>query len=497
MDLAASSSRKRLDGWAKRPDIFVRELFGVTPDPWQDEVLRKFPTEKRIAMVACAGPGKTAVLSWLSWNFMLTRPDPLIMATAISGDNLSDNLWREMARWRDKSPLLTELFEWQKESIFLKSKPNTWVMNARRWSKSASAEQQGNTLRGRHAKYIMAIIDESGGVPQAVVSNAENIGAGAQEWHIVQAGNPTHLEGPLYLAATQGRGMWWVTHITADPDDPQRTPRVSVEHAREQIRMYGADNPWVLVNIFGRFPPASMNSLIGPDEVNAALGRHITEDKYGHAPRLLGVDVGRFGDDPSVIFPRQGLASFTPIVLRNATSMVGAGSVARKWEDWRADACFVDGTGGYGGGWIDALGTLGRSAFDVQFAGKPSNGRYFNKRAEIWFEGCEWVKRGGCLPNIPELVGELTVPTYTFKGDKLILEDKEQIKARLGRSPNYADALFSTFAEPVVVADRALADLGIHGGVAGFLGGGRSPLWGSVGNSRARTEYDPYDERRL
>jgi hypothetical protein len=470
---------ERLLRWKKRPDIFVRELFGVTPDAWQDDVLRRFPTENRIAMKACAGPGKTALLAWISWNFLLTRDNPNVMATAVSGDNLRDNLWKELAKWQQVSPLLTELFEWNAERIFLKASPHTWWMAARRWSKSATPEQQGNTLRGLHADNVMALLDESGGIPQSVMSTAENIGSSAKEWHIVQAGNPTHLEGPLYLACTKARSQWYVVEITADPDDPKRTPRVSAQWAREQIATYGADNPWVMVNVFGKFPPSSLNSLIGPDEVNAALGKHIGLDKYAHAPKLLGVDVGRFGDDPSIIFPRQGLASFNPIVLRNADSLQGAGTVARKWQDWEADACFVDGTGGFGAGWIDTLSSLGRSAFDVQFAGKPANPKYFNKRAELWFEGVEWIKGGGVLPPIPEIVGELTTPTYTFKGDRLILEDKDQIKARLGRSPNYADALFTTFAEPVHIADRGL-------GLPGLTGFGAM-----IG--KAKTEYDPWN----
>jgi phage terminase large subunit len=474
--MAISEAAGKIKLWRERPSVFVRDVFGVTPDAWQDDVLDAFPSNPRIALKACAGPGKTAVLAWLCWNFLLTRPHPKIAATAISGENLKDNLWTEMAKWQQKSELLKATFEWQAERIFCREHPQTWWMSARRWSKSATPDQQGNTMRGLHDDYVMAVLDESGGIPQAVMATVENIGSSAKEWHIVQAGNPTHLEGPLYTACTKGRGLWHVVEITADPDDPKRTPRVSVQWARDQIATYGADNPWVLVNIFGKFPPASLNSLIGPDEVNAALGRHITEDKYSHAARVLGVDVGRFGDDPSVIFPRQGLAAFQPIVLRNADSMQGAGHVQRKWTEWRADGCFVDGTGGFGAGWVDALRNLGRSPIDVQFASRPNDPMYFNKRAELWFEGCQWIKDGGCLPNIPDIVGELTVPTYTFKGDKLILEDKNQIKLRLGRSPNYADALFTTFAEPVYV-DRRFE--GVEHLVANSYG-------------KAKRDYDPF-----
>ena len=54
----------------------------------------------------------------------------------------------------------------------------------------------------------------------------------------------------------------------------------------------------------------------------------------------------------------------------------------------------------------------------------------------------------GALPNLPELVAELTTPTYTFVNGVFQLEEKDQIKARLGRSPDLADALFETFAIP-------------------------------------------------
>ena len=349
MSLAASDVIRL---WREKPPVFVREVFGATPDPWQDEVLEKFPTSPRIALKACKGPGKTALESWLAWNFLCTRPHPKIGATAISGDNLRDNLWAEMSKWQqaDKRGILKDQFIWQAERIFARDHPETWFMSARNWSRSATPEQQGNTLAGLHADYIMIILDESGGIPDAVMANAEGIGSSSKEWHILQAGNPTDLSGPLYRACTTERRLWFVVEITADPDDPKRTSRVSPQWAREQIEKYGADNPWVLVNVFGRFPPSSLNSLIGPDDVNAAMKRHLRIDQYSYAPRVLGVDVARYGDDESIIFPRQGIAAFKPIVMRNVGAIEGAGAVAHKWNEWQADACMIDATGGYGAG---------------------------------------------------------------------------------------------------------------------------------------------------
>ena len=158
-----------------------------------------------------------------------------------------------------------------------------------------------------------------------------------------------------------------------------------------------------------------------------------------------------------MIFPRQGPVAFQPQMLRNVDSLTGAANVSRKWADWRADACFVDSTGGFGAGWIDQLSVLGRDAVGIHFAGKALNpGRYANKRAEMWFEMCQWIREGGILPNIPELVEELTAPTYSFHKDTLLLEPKEAIKARIGRSPDYADALALTFAYPVAAPEASV-----------------------------------------
>lgn len=476
----------RVRRWRIDPVAFVRENFEVEPDAWQIDALRHcggdYIPNRRMAMKACTGPGKSTVLAWVGWHrlacFAAKGEHPKGAALSSTGDNLKDNLWAELAKWQARSKFLSAAFTWTKERIYANDHPETWFLSARSFAKDADAEAIGRALSGLHSKFPFILLDETGDMPVSVGRAAMQIFTGMPlDALIAQAGNPTSTDGLLYDSCTNGAALWRITTITADPDDPKRTPRVSIEHAREMIATQGRDNPWVMATILGLFPPAGFRSLLGIEEVTAAMGRHIGLDKYQHAARVIGVDVGRFGDDPSIIFPRQGLAAFQPTPLRNVNSEVGAGFVQRKWTEWDADACFVDGTGGYGAGWIDMLGTLGRTCFDVQFAGRPSDPKYFNKRAEIWWEGCQWVKNGGCLPNVPELVAELTVPTYSFKGDKLIVEDKDQIKKRLGRSPNYADALFTTFAEPVHV-DRRLK--------------GYEHLIGQSMAGRAKTDYDPF-----
>ncbi len=442
--------------WREHPGVFVREVFGVEPDPWQEEVLADFPHCQRQAMKACKGPGKTSVLAWLCWNFLVTRPQPKLAATSITRDNLRDGLWAEMSKWQQRSEFLRTEFVWSAGRIFHKPYPETWFISARAWAKSSTSEEQEGTLAGLHADYIMFVLDESGGIPDSVMAAADAALSSCIEGHILQAGNPLLLSGPLYRASTTDRGLWKLYEITADPDDPKRSPRVRIEWAREQIQKYGRDNPWVLVNVFGKFPPASINTLIGPDDVAEAMKRVYQQDAIAHAPMILGVDVARFGDDASVIVPRRGLVMFDPFLYRNLDTMQGAGAVAAKTNELDADAVFIDETGGYGAGWIDALRSLGYSPIGVQFAGKPNDVRFFNKRAEMYFLFVQWIKEGGRLPPITELTAALTQITYTYSGDRMLLEDKDQLKQRLGFSPDHADAGAMTFAQPVQRRPRSL-----------------------------------------
>lgn len=441
--------------WKADPVAFVRENFLVEPDAWQVDALHDYAGHQRLAWKACKGPGKTATLSWCAWHFLALYPDSKIAATSISGDNLADGLWTEMALWQSKSPFLSKRFEWAKTRITCREDPETWWMAARSWSRSADSNQQANTLAGLHAENIMFIIDEAGGVPDGVMSAAEaalaTIGGTKR---LLIAGNPTDVAGPLYRACTTERELWQLIEITADPDDPKRTPRVSIEWARQQIAKYGKDNPWVLVNVFGKFPPSGLNTLLGPDEVNAAMGKHLSVDIYGDQAKVLGVDVARFGDDKTVIFPRQGRASFTPVEMRNARTRDIVARVAQAFDKWQADIIFVDDTGGYGIGVIDGLTDAGYPVVPVNFSSRALDPRYVNKRAEIYFLLAEWVKSGGVLPTNVELTGELTTPKYWFHKNQFQIEDKDDIKKLLGRSPDLADALALTFAQPVLPRPR-------------------------------------------
>jgi hypothetical protein len=450
--------RSELQHWYDDCNYFARKELKMEPDPAQEELFTAFSDTsiQRIALKANKGPGKTAGLAVCAWNFLATRKHPRIAACSISKDNLMDNLWPEMAKWQRNSPFLMAKYKWTKTRIFSIEHPETWWMSARSWSQTAKKEQQSLTMAGLHGDYTLAELDESGGIPDGVVATAEGtLATMGGEHRLIQAGNPTHLEGPLYKASTTERHLWKLIEITGDPDDPKRSPRVSIQWAREQIDKYGKDNPWVLVNVFGKFPPGSMNTLLGPDEVSAAMQRHLNETMYSHEAKILGVDPGRFGGARTVLFPRQGMAAFNPVILRpnrnekNWTGNVVA-RICQAFEKWGADICFIDDTGGWGSGILDGVVSAGFNAIGVTFGAKALDKRYKNRRCEMHFTAAEWVRNGGALPYLPELQREATVTTYWFSGQQFQLEEKDQVMEKLnGESPDLWDAFVLTFAQPV------------------------------------------------
>lgn len=462
MTQARADAIRRIREWRADPCRFVRDNFAVEPDAWQAKVLRYLTGEAgrenqavRIAMKACAGPGKSAVLAWGAWYILgcYAKPGehPKGAAVSITADNLKDNLWPELAKWRDRSKYLSAAFEWQRERVFAKDHPATWFLAARSFPKSANPDEIGRTISGLHSAFPFVMLDESGGIHPAIGRAAEQAMGNCVLGWILQAGNPFSLDGYLYESCTRLRDQWRIVEVTGDPEDPDRSPRIDIEWARQQIAAYGRDNPWVMAYILGKFPPASINALIGPDEMAAAAVRRFREDQISWAPKVLGFDAARFGDDRSTLVPRQGLFCGAIEVLRNAKTQDLGGRIIRSKRDWGWHACFADDA--MSAGVVDYCEQLNVRITPVPFGGAASDpARYANKRAEMMFTAADYLKAGGGIPDDPELIAEACAHTYSFdpKG-RIIVAPKDQVKKLIGRSPDKWDGYILTHAEQVHV----------------------------------------------
>ena len=195
------------------------------------------------------------------------------------------------------------------------------------------------------------------------------------------------------------------------------------------------------------FSAAQDNGLIPIDDIRAAANKFYRESEYMGAPLIYGIDVARFGSDASVIFKRRGLVAFEPIVIRKFDNMALADRIAVEMA--KPEAVFID--SGAGQGVIDRLRQMRFDVVEVPFGAQAIDKEQFaNRRMEMWWHMAQWIKQGGAIPPDPVLQGDLGAPTYGYtpKGPK-ILEAKDKLKERIGRSPDLADALALTFAAPV------------------------------------------------
>ena len=466
----AIRARENIRAWKAEPVKFVREVFRAEPDAWQGDALAAFPTEPRIALVACKGPGKTAWEAWVAWNFLATRPHPKVAATAITGPNLRDNLWAEMAIWRNRSAFLQEAFEIQGQRIVARDHPETWFMAARTWSRDADAEQQGLTLAGFRAPYVLFILDEAGGIPDPVAQKAEANLSTAIEGHIVLGGNPTHLSGPLYRAANADRDYWRVFEVTADPDDPKRSKRVSEQWARDMIARYGRGSSIVQVDVFGRFPSGATDALVSRQAFEDAAGKWESREGLACVPRTLGVDVARYGNDRTEVAKRSGdlLPEFVEWQGHETGYTISRViDIAIEWSESASPAIdpkqlpiFVDDIG-IGGAVVDGLKTAGYAVLGVNVGAAPVGTwdpkdpeRYLNLRAQLSYRLAERFTDGAIavsqdVRNKTTLCAEATTlkVLYAAGTSKKRIEDKETYKRRTGQSPDCWDAAVLAFCD--------------------------------------------------
>lgn len=458
--------------WARSTHAFAWDNFGFVPDRWQSDVFNAWdaPAQgrtQRIALQACAGPGKTAVEAICAWQFVSTKGvegrHPNAYAISITGDNLRDNLWKELAVWRAKSPFLTHQFEQTASSVFHRAHPATWWIRARAFRQTADADAKGSALSGLHAPWIAYFLDESGDMPPQLLRTASQ-GLTNCEWgKIMIAGNPTSHDGALYHAVKVESNRWTVIRITGDPDDAKRSPRIDIDEARTNIAQYGRSNPWVMAFILGLFPPSSINTLLGPDDVYAAIARRLQTTAYSNIQKRIGIDVAREGDDRTILFPRQGRRAFNPIEMRNQGGPAIAARIAQARENWGSEMEFIDNTGGYGGSVYDQALLTGIPLVPLNMSENAPDPRYYNMRSYLHFKAAEWVKSGGWLPDVPGLVREATAATYWLDNGKFRVVEKKQIKKLIGVSPDLWDAFMMTFAYPDAPAsmERELAAMGI------------------------------------
>ena len=449
MALNKTVLRKLLE-WRNDPVLFVRECIGASPSTQQEELLRAFPTNKRISVRSGHGTGKDACASWIIKWFAVTRPFAKIVCTAPTARQLSDILWSEISKWLRKSQLADE-FVVQKDKIYMKEHSKEWWIRAVSASVSATKEEQAETLAGFHGDHLLIVVDEASGVPDPVFIPVE--GAMTQE------DNRILLIGNM----TRGSGYFYDTHFHPEISKAWRkfhwnselSTNVKQGYCEYMATKYGRDSNVYRIRVLGEPPLADDRVFIPLSWAEQCIGLDIVvaEDE----PLYLGVDVARYGDDKSIILPRQGNKVFPWEEYHGMNTIDLAGRVSTVYQDTGAYGLAVDEIG-IGAGVVDWLAKRNfPGLFGVNVSAKSSDiTKYHRLRDEQWAmvrEKCmrglysfpDLKKPGEVLSLGQELANELSQPFYSYNADGgFVVESKKDMKARGVASPNIADALCLT-----------------------------------------------------
>lgn len=202
---------------------------------------------------------------------------------------------------------------------------------------------------------------------------------------------------------------------------------------------------------------------------NDRIRKEALEKYIAEQDTVRGVDVARFGGDSTVITPRWGKIMGRQTTHYKEDTMQTAGRVWPLIRNVATDLTAVD-VIGVGSGVVDRLRELQaeREALGVvqcaQIVGvnvalpaselpkELGEMTYANKRAELYWKLAEMFESGDIylMPDEdgkpPEdLMAELSAIEYEYKGGKIYIEEKKEMKKRLnGKSPDHADSLVLT-----------------------------------------------------
>lgn len=453
-------AKMRLDADQRRaeyrsPDGIVRfvvDVLKARPAPYQKRILSRFVEYHRVAVRGPHGLGKTALAAWVTlWGLLAFDDDVKVVTTASAWRQLELYLWPEIRKWsravRAQQPDLRLL-----------------TLKAQLFGKEAFAVASDNPalIEGAHAQTLIYVFDEAKVIPADTWDAAEGAfsGGGAdtgQDAYALAISTPGAPTGRFYDICTHKPGLqdWHTEHVTLK--EAIEAGRISREWADQRRQQWGEQSSVYQNRVEGNFATQDEDSVIPLAWVEAANERWYAVNGRGPADTepAYGVDPARYGNDKTCTARMVGRVLEKLDYHAQQDTMQTAGRIAaqvRKTTPVGVDVI------GIGAGVVDRLKELQYHVTGVNVAsaalnwqGQPETDRtgtfqFVNLRSYLW-----WMLRDNLNPDNPDalalpaddiLTGDLTAPKYTYTSKGLIkVESKDELRARLGRSTDAADAL--------------------------------------------------------
>ena len=449
--------------WRTAPVLYTQQRFGVTPTPQQVQILEAIaPPGAKVSVRSGHGIGKSSSAAWIIFWHLETHDFGKIPCTAPNSHQLRDILWGELSKWRrradEQSAALGIPSRFWLTTLFKLVVDGLYDPSAKEWGAFARTARKENpeALQGFHAGHLLYIVDEASGVDEAIFEAAEGA-LSTPGSRVLLLGNPTKNSGVFAASHKHNRGEYTALHFRS-----QDSPLVAPDYRDRLVAKWGEGSNVVKVRADGDFPRQEADVLISLELTEPCLTRERVE---GEGLRILGVDPARFGSDRTVLLVRQGSVVEHLAVSAKRDTMETVGHIVTAAETWEADTITVD-TVGLGAGIYDRLVEVRRDqhrpwtlvAVDVSKAAPPARkgeARPRLLRDWLWIEMPRWLReehpvfagrtaaeRQAC----EDLAGELASVTYGLDSQgRLVVEDKDDMRKRLGHSPDLADALGTTF----------------------------------------------------
>lgn len=440
---------------------FARDCIAWKPGEglagYQEEILAELQERRRASLRGPHGLGKSMICATAVHWFGLTRDvgtDWKVPSTASVWRQLSKFLWPEIHKWAGRlrwDVIGRAAYNTRTELLQLSLKLSTGEA-------FALASDNTTAIEGAHASSLLYIFDESKAISDGVFDAAEGA-LSVGDCYALMVSTPGEPLGRFYAVHARKPGFedWWVRHVRKE--ELIAAGRMTEAWAEARQRQWGKTSAVYQNRVEGEFASSDADGVIPLAWVEKAIERwHVWHDAPGvKRGKLLraGVDVGRTGEDPSVLAPLYDCDGLlvVPDLRRwpRQDTMATTGRVVGVLRKQRGAKAVVD-VIGLGAGVVDRLRELKYTVVAFNAAAR-SNARdksgeleFLNSRAAGWWKLRELLDPDSptklALPPDDKLTGDLVAPRWKVtSGGKIQIEDKDELRKRLERSTDEGDAV--------------------------------------------------------
>ena len=445
-DLAAKAAKlevprdveERFSRYRADPVGFCRAVLGAesatrrsTGAPYQFEVLADVAAHPRVAVRTGHGTGKSALDAWAVLWWLVTRPLSRVIVLAPEfSRQIRAVLFSEARKWarRAVGGLPVEVLAGR---VLVEGYGEEWSATG------MSTAGDPDRIEGFHAEGgVLVIVDECKGVPQDSFDAIQGALTGMEDARLLVTSVPGGAGGGPFWRACQDASRWRIHHLPSSDSS-----LVAPDWVADRAKDWGLGSPLYQCRVLGEFADAGEGVLFPLALLDAAMSRTPpeTDTRAG-----LGVDVARStAGDLNVVARYAGGRLDVVRTWRSPDLVVTTERVQHIVAESGVKQLSID-VGGPGGGVADLLRRTGYAATDVHFGGAAADPQRFrNKRAELFWGLRAALEQGTvALAEDDEVRADLAAIRYLFTQDgRIQIEQKDEVRQRLGRSPDRGDAL--------------------------------------------------------